>query len=160
MESIENSCCFTGHRIIRTEHRDKLNENLCLIIEDLYNTGVYRFLCGGALGFDTVAAKAVISMKSKFPAIKLILALPCHEQEKSWSKSSIIEYEAIKSSADEVIYISDKYYDGCMQKRNRFMVDNSTHCVFYLTSVRGGTGYTVKYALEKERKMHNIITLV
>ncbi|MEE1047571.1 MAG: hypothetical protein U0M60_09120 [Clostridia bacterium] len=58
---------------------------------------------------------------------------------------------------DEVYYFSEEYTPECMHKRNRFMVDNSTHCIFYMTHMRGGTAYTVRYALESELNMHNIM---
>ena len=35
--------------------------------------------------------------------------------------------------ANEVIYASEHYTRGCMQRRNRFMVDRSAVCVAYCT---------------------------
>ena len=55
-------------------------------------------------------------------------------------------YDNILSRADEVIYVSDSYYPGCMQKRNRALVDASAACICYLTSEHGGTKQTVDYA--------------
>ena len=36
----------------------------------------------GALGFDTIAAQAVLSVKETYPEVKLILVLPCENQTK------------------------------------------------------------------------------
>lgn len=149
------NCCFTGHRIIRLSDRKTLSGNLSDAIRSLAESGVYNFISGGALGFDTLAADTVISERNKNPKIRLILTLPCKEQTRGWRKKDMEEYERILSLADEVIYVSEEYYDGCMQKRNRYMVDNSGHCIFYMTSPRGGTAYTVKYAIENELTMHN-----
>lgn len=151
------NCCFTGHRIIRLGDRETLSNNLSDTVKSLVEIGVYNFISGGALGFDTLAANTVISEREKNSDIRLILTLPCKEQTRGWRRKDAEEYERILSLADEVIYVSDEYYDGCMQKRNRYMVDNSSHCIFYMTSPRGGTAYTVKYAIENEITMHNIM---
>lgn len=151
------SCCFTGHRIIRTSDRETILNNLSDIIKQLANDGILNYISGGALGFDTLAAKAVITEREQNPAIRLSLTLPCREQTRGWRKKDIDEYKRILSLADEVTYLSDEYYDGCMQKRNRRMVESSTHCIFYMTSPRGGTAYTVKYAIENDLYMHNIM---
>ena len=152
------TCCFTGHRIIRAEHLDIIHKNLPILIRKLSMSGITNFIAGGAMGFDTHAALAVLRERRQNPDISLTLALPCKNQTRNWNRQDIISYEEIRARADEVIYISDEYFNGCMQKRNRFMVDNSSHCIFYLASTRGGTAYTVKYALENGLELHNIIT--
>lgn len=157
MNSKENCCCFTGHRYIANAHIEKLNTSLPAMIKSLADGGITDFITGGALGFDTLAAKAVLKERESNPGIRLVLALPCKNQASGWHKKDIAVYNEILSMADEVIYISEKYTKGCMLRRNRFMVDNSTHCVFYISSTRGGTAYTVKYALRNELKMHNIM---
>ena len=58
--------------------------------------------------------------------IKLILAIPYPEQADEWDRSDVDEYERIKALADEVVYISKEKKKGCMHKRNRYMVDNSS----------------------------------
>lgn len=155
MNSRENCCCFTGHRYIANEHIEKLNSTLPDIIKALIKSGVTDFITGGALGFDTLAARSVLKERESNPNIRLVLALPCREQTARWNKKDIAVYNEILGLADEIIYVSEEYTNGCMLKRNRFMVDNSSHCVFYMSAPRGGTAYTVKYALENELEMHN-----
>ena len=150
-------CCFTGHRMIRTEHINIILPRLEAEIRKLYSMGIRDFISGGARGFDTIAAEAVLSLRDELPEIRLILALPCRVQTKGWNKKDIFRYDSILSDADEVHYISEEYTPECMHKRNRFMVDNSAHCIFYMTHMRGGTAYTVRYALESELEMHNIM---
>ncbi len=158
MRAKENCCCFTGHRYIRQEHTEILNKNLSEIIDRLFEEGVTDFITGGALGFDTLAAQAVLKARAKNPAIRLVLALPCRNQTRNWKREDIAEYNRIAEEADEIIFVSAEYSVSCMQKRNRFMADNSSHCVFYLVSTRGGTAYTVKYALSLDLDMINAIT--
>ena len=153
----EKCCSFTGHRIIKPEHLEIIQKNLSLFIENLHMLGITDFITGGALGFDTLAANAVIEARKKNRQIRLVLALPCKNQTKGWRKSQIAEYKKILDFADEVIYVSDEYFSGCLHKRNRFMVTHSAHCIFYLTSERSGTAYTLRYAIENNLQIHNIL---
>ena len=156
----EKTCCFTGHRDM-SEHRIKdvvktLEKELVQLIEE----GCCYFGAGGALGFDTIAAHTVLHLKEKYPHIKLILVLPCVDQAKSWSYEDKVVYEDIKQKADKVVYTSKEYTRGCMHKRNRHLVDNSSVCICYLTENKGGTFYTVNYANSKQLKIVNIAELI
>ena len=97
-----------------------------------------------------------MKLKQKYPNIKLILVLPCKSQTRGWRQSDIDEYERILKQADKVVYISEDYYNGCMQKRNRHLVDGSSLCIAYLTKETGGSAYTVKYAEKNELTVINI----
>lgn len=153
----EKTCCFTGHRELPTGWgRKKLAAKLEKAIVEQINNGIQFFGIGGALGFDTLAAQTVLSMKKKYPDIKLILVLPCLTQTKGWPSKDVEEYERIKAQADKVKYTSQEYYQGCMHKRNRHLVDNSSVCICYLTKERGGTAYTVNYAREQGIKVVNV----
>ena len=108
------------------------------------------------MGFDTIAAFAVLKLKERYPDIRLILVLPCLSQTRGWSQEDIEIYEDIKQKADKVVYTSQEYTRGCMHKRNRHLVDNSTVCISYLTENKGGTFYTVNYAKSKGIEVINI----
>lgn len=146
-EQKEKTCCFTGHRTIPREEIGRLQFALQAQISAMLEKGITTFYCGGALGFDTLAAKAVLQAKKEHPAIRLHLALPCPEQTHRWRAEDVARYEKIKVQADEVVFLSLRYVNGCMQKRNRYMVEHSCVCIAYLLSERerGGTKYTVAY---------------
>lgn len=149
----EKTCCFTGHRMIRNEQKQFVIDRTYEICEMLAEKGYTDFVAGGALGFDTIAAECVLALKGKYRDIRLILALPCRNQCKGWKKADVDTYERIANQADEVIYVSEEYTPECMKKRNRFMVDESSACVAYLTRMSGGTAYTVTYAVEMGREI-------
>lgn len=142
----EQTCCFTGHRHIPEADREKIKHRLETVITSLYQRGVCYYGAGGALGFDTLAAQAVLRLRERYPALKLILVLPCLDQTKGWRPEDIAVYNQIKAGADKVVYTSQTYTPGCMHKRNRYLVDNSGTCVCCLTKQTGGTAYTVQYA--------------
>lgn len=147
--------CFTGHRIIPVKDQEKLELYLKQILIELIEKGYCYFGAGGALGFDTVAALIVLRLKEIYTHIRLILVLPCKSQANSWKEKDKQVYEWIKSQADKVVYTSGDYTKGCMHKRNRHLVDNSSVCVCYLTESKGGTYYTVGYARSKNCKVIN-----
>ncbi|MEG2380349.1 MAG: SLOG family protein [Oscillospiraceae bacterium] len=144
------TCCFTGHRIISNETRQIASENLEKHINKLIKKGITTFISGGALGFDTIAAETVLKFQKDNPEIQLILALPCIEQDKNWRKVDKIRYQEILENANRIIYVSEFYNPDCMQKRNRFMIDNSSYCILYLTKMNTGTASTIKYAIEND----------
>lgn len=152
----KKTCCFTGHRSILSADRETIVSQLEKTITELIHAGIDRFVTGGARGFDTLAAQAVLLLRKKYPNIKLILALPCLSQTRSWCERDIAVYETIKSQADEIVYTSQDYTRGCMHKRNRYMADNSGICVCCWIKDKGGTAYTVHYAEKKGLKIINI----
>lgn len=148
--------CFTGHRKIPPEQAGALGRRLKSTLIQLINDGYRYFGAGGALGYDTLAAQTVLELKTQYPDVKLILVLPCLSQTRGWSARDIEIYEDIKNKADKVVYTSQEYTKGCMHKRNRHLVDNSSVCVCYLTESTGGTAYTVDYARKNNLTVINL----
>lgn len=143
---MKNSACFTGHRIIAKEEISALRNKVYEIAEKLILEGVTDFFCGGAIGFDTLAAEVILSLRNKYAHIRLHIIVPCENQEKMWTKESKEKYYEINEAADEVKCLSDRYYNGCMHVRNHYMVNNTDICIAYLTTPAGGTAATARYA--------------
>ena len=99
------TCCFTGHRLISADLYPKIQKRLEEGIINLISQGVKYFGSGGALGFDTLAALTVLSLKKQYPQIKLIMVLPCREQSKGWSEKDIATCTRILENADKGLYI-------------------------------------------------------
>ena len=150
------ACCFTGHRHISEKKIELIRRNLKNTIIKAIENGYDTFYAGGAVGFDTMAAQIILELKEEYPKIKLKLALPCKSQTDGWDKNDVDEYDRIKKLADEVIYTSEENKKGCMHKRNRYLVDNSSLCICYITRKSGGTAYTVKYAQNNGMTVVNV----
>ena len=158
MNEIKNkTACFTGHRKIPPEDLPMVKKRLREVLIQCIENGYRYFGAGGALGFDTLAALTVLELKSDYPEIKLILVLPCKDQTRGWKETDIQKYEWIKSKADKVLYTSEHYYNGCMQKCNRHLVDNSSICISYYTGKKGETEYTVNYSINNNLKICRLI---
>lgn len=149
--------CFTGHRDIAplyAQHGLLTDKGYVTL---LVSKGFKYFGTGGALGFDTIAVQAVLSVKETHPEVKLILVLPCENQTKYWKQQDIDVYNDIRLRADKVKVLASHYYNGCMQKRNRHLVDCSSACICFLTKREGGTAYTVDYAKQKGLYLINVV---
>ncbi len=142
-------CAFSGHRY-ELENLDK--DLLERVILNLIKNGVTDFLCGMAVGFDMICAEIVVKYKKNYN-IKLIACKPCENQSQNFSSANKQRYDKIIESVDEIITLSPNYYAGCMQVRDRFLVDNCSVLVSFLRKNRGGTYYTVNYAKKFEVKV-------
>ena len=156
----DHSCCFTGHRTIPSKDLPLLRDWIEKAIRNFSALGLNTFITGGALGFDTLAAQVVLRMKDTIPELRLVVVTPCRDQDKSWNIYQRSVYRHILERADKVICLTSHYVTGCMHQRNRFMVDNSSVCIAYLTSTTGGTAYTVKYAESKGKEILNFGELI
>ena len=160
LDLMVQTCCFTGHRVIPSGEKETIRNLLETAIEKAIQDGYRFFRTGGALGFDTLAAQTVLTLKQQYPHIRLILVLPCINQANGWKQADVDEYERIRALADKVVYTSREYTSGCMHKRNRHLVDNSSLCICYLTKLSGGTAYTVRYAESKGVYIRNIANIL
>lgn len=138
-------CCFTGHRILSDNEKtvyETVKNEILRLVED----GFDEFRCGGAIGFDALCADAVIEVRKQHPEIRLIIYVPCLEQDKFFNSKQKERYRAQIYAADKILCMSKEYYDGCMLDRNKAMVRGSDLCIAYLRQNRGGTAFTVNYA--------------
>lgn len=150
------ACCFTGHRRIAKKELPVLRKNLKTKIYKLIDEGVETFYSGGAIGFDMLAGFTVIQAKKEYSHIKLIMALPCPNQDKLWKEREQRTYRQLLRAADEINFVSDACYMGCMKKRNHFMVENSDFCIAYLRYGKSGTAQTVRMAKKKGIKVFTL----
>lgn len=150
--------CFTGHRYI--QNAEKLSNDLTYIIELLIQKGTVNFFTGGAIGFDSIAAQKVIELRKNYPQIKLTLILPCYEEEQTlhWTNIQKNEFQRILLNADNVEYVSEHYFNGCMKKRNLRLVELADYCICYYNNKKSasGTGQTVRMALKKNITIINL----
>lgn len=163
-EDIIISAAFTGYRPQKLpfgndlDHPDaiRLRANLKTEYERLIQRGFRHFLTGGALGSDMMAAEVILELAEKYQRkVRIIhwLCLPCLDYNARWSDADKERMKKIKEKS-HVIYVSDTpYYNGCMQKRNRYMVDTSKVLVAVYDGQSGGTRSTVEYAKSKRRKV-------
>lgn len=147
---------FTGHRDMTAEQTELAANMLRKTIDQLISLGATDFYTGGALGFDTLAARAVLARRNSGANIKLHLLLPFPGQEKSWSQNNRNNYTAIIELADSKEYFHEKYVPGVYHLRDRAIVESSEVIVAFLSKESGGTAYTVSLAKKLGREIINL----
>lgn len=142
-----NSVAFSGHRSIPEHRKEVLKKKLTEKIRLLYAMGIRDYYCGMALGFDMLAAEVVLSLKSELPQLKLIAVVPFKGQSARWRYNEQTRYKAILARCDDVILLSKEYYNGCLLRRNDYMLSHSCGLVaFFDGKPKGGTFYTCRKA--------------
>ena len=150
------ACSFTGHRKIDFEHKNKISDLVARAVNYAYEKGCRNFYTGGALGFDTIAAREIINFRIKHPDVRLILVLPCMNQAEMWSQAEKSAYEYTISVADEIEYISEKYYDGCMKERNVRLAELCDILIAYVGRMVGGSAQTARIAKKLGKEVYNL----
>ncbi len=163
--------CFTGHRTIQGNYYDPTNlvgywldvwAKTVGIVHQLWQQGYTDFISGGALGFDQLAANAVLYNRNHQLPIKLLMALPFNDMEKKWPANSKILLRNIVAQADSVNFICPgSYAPWKMQERNKWMVDRSDKIVaLYLPDKIGGTLNCLTYTMLHRKPILTIHPLI
>ena len=147
------ACVFTGHRELG---EDFSTRKLRIEIENLIKDGVTDFYNGMAKGFDLAAANVVLRLKKKYPQIRLIACIPCYGQEKYFCEKDKKTYLSTLKKTDEKMVLAPAYYRGCMQVRDRYMVERADIMIAYCKKREGGAAYTVKIF----KKLHPFARIV
>ena len=150
------TCGFTGHREIKKDHASDIFDLVMRGVGYAYDRGYRTFVTGGAIGFDTVCAKAVIFFRMSHPDVRLELVLPCKNQADHWGASDREVYEYLLRSADSLEYVSEAYTESCMRRRNMRIVERSDMIIAYVSHSKSGSGQTLRLASEKNRIIYNL----
>ena len=146
------ACALSGHRVIK---KDFDRENLKKTIYGIIRSGYDIFYLGMARGFDMEGCRILekYNEENTLEKVKIIACIPCKDQDRYFSEKEKKEYLECLDKCDEAVYISESYINGCMQIRNRYMIDRCDLLLAYLYKNSGGTFYTVSYAQKKEKEI-------
>ena len=149
-------CAFTGHRRIEERHRSRISDLLVRAINYAYSEGCRTFITGGALGFDTLAAKEIIRFKMSHSDVRFKMVIPCKNQADGWSDLQISLYEYTLSNADEIEYVADDYNESCMRDRNQRLADYCDIMIAYQSKPYSGAAQTVRMAQRAGKTVYNL----
>ncbi|MCI2105222.1 MAG: DUF1273 domain-containing protein [Intestinimonas sp.] len=149
------TCCFTGHRPEKLPWRNDegdprcvaLKERLSAEIRRAYSDGYRHFICGMARGADFYFCEALLAFRERCADVTLEAALPCEEQTNRWSERDRNRYFLLVSQCNCETMVQHRYSNGCMQRRDRYMVDHSSRLIAVYDGLLGGTMYTLTYAM-------------
>lgn len=148
------TCCFTGHRPDKLPSGYSRDEQALAPLRDALRQAVFsaaadgfrHFLCGMALGADTLAAEETLALRAGGLPVRLIAALPCRGQESRWPAADRARYRRLLTQADGVQVMSEGYTAYCMNARNRWMVENAGRVIAVFDGSAGGTANTLEMA--------------
>ena len=151
------TCCFTGHRPSKLPWGGRESDPRCLAlkrrlqdaVDAAYAEGFRHFICGMALGSDFYFAEAVLDLRRRQGDVTLEAALPCPTQADGWGERDRRRYTGLLAQCDYETMVQDHYSPGCMQRRNRYMVDHSALVIAVYDGSAGGTRQTLEYAIRR-----------
>ena len=151
------SVCFSEHRSVPFAKRRELKQCLKSEIATAYAAAYRYFYCGLAMGFHLLAAAAALSLQCELHDLQVIAVLPFPAQSHPRRKEAQAKYDAILRIVDDVVVLSERYYNGCLLRRNDYMVNRSSRLIAYFDgNPKGGTFYTVR---EAKRQGLDIVNL-
>ena len=156
----QRTCCFTGHREIREKDLPGILERTEQVVRRLIEKGVAFFGVGGAIGYDTLAAKILFRLRdTDFPYIKVILVYPFEGFTSRWSDEQMAEYARLLKQYDKTVCVAQRASREAYLARDRHLVDGSAYCIAYCTRDSGGTAYTLRYAEHCGLQIYNVAKL-
>ena len=142
-------CCFTGHRPEKLKRAEtEIKKGLEGAILKAIHEGFTTFITGMARGVDIWAGQIVLRLRQNNPDLRLIAALPYPGCDTRWSASWRKQYAEVLEAADLVKAISPAYSLASFQKRDEWMVDQSSRVIAVYDGVSGGTKNTIDYAMK------------
>lgn len=147
-------CSFTGYRPGKLPFGTHENDPRCYefkfrlreALTELIRAGYTRFLSGGAMGMDLIAAELVLDLRKEYPNITLEVVTPCDSQADRWPEAYRIRYARLRREADTLTATSHRYTPDCMMLRNRYLVDRADLILACYDGLPGGTESTLRYA--------------
>ncbi len=140
---------FCGHSrcLLTADELIALENHLTYIIE---KEPFCTFYLGGYGNFDRVCFNVLTKLKQRYKNIKRVFITPY-----------ICNYDKLKTLSktyDETIYppLENTPLRFAINKRNRWMIQNSNILICYVTNTFGGAYTTYKYAKTKNLKIINI----
>ena len=159
-------CCVTGHRPegfpfscrqdcdAYLEYRHVLHRE----IEILLREGYRDFISGMARGVDIDFASEIIRFRDEegFISLEAALSYPCYPSKRKTNDAA--KRDDLISQCNLRTVVSPYYHRGCMQKRNRYMVDKSDIVLaVWNGEKRGGTWDTIEYALSRNKEIRYLM---
>ena len=142
--SKETTATFIGHKECYGVEACDIREEVIKLIE----MGITDFLNGGMGHFDLMCAKIVFDLKKDYPQIHNYLVIP-------YLTFNILEEKYF----DSIIYPEgfEKYhFKSAIPARNKYLIENSSAALCYVTHSWGGAAQTFERAQKKGLHIVNL----
>lgn len=151
------TCSFTGHRPEKLPWGENESDIRCAELKErlfdtvlaAYDQGYRHFLCGMARGSDFWFCEAVLRLQRLHTDVSLEAVIPFPGQADRWGREDRARYQRLLRSCSYETVVQEEYSPGCMQRRNRYMVDHASLLIAVNDGARGGTRSTIEYAFKR-----------
>ena len=137
------SCFFIGHRDADERLLPCLTNTVKRLVTDC---GVTQFYVGGYGNFDRLSGKAVISLKSRFPDIRLFRVIPYHPTERPVPTPRGYDGTYYPQGME---YVPRKF---AIASANRRMIDECDYLVAFVWRPASNAREFLEYARRCEKK--------
>ena len=147
-----STACFTGHRRLPPRgcaEYAALISALDAAIADAVSHGVTCFFCGGACGFDLLAAERVLIKKAGGSSPEIHVIIPYSGFISAFPHAEQARYHRVAACADSVTSVYPNADAAAYRQRNQRLIDAADRCIAYLREEKSGTGQTVRMAVRK-----------
>lgn len=154
------TCAFSGHRPEKLPWGNDETDPRCGALKiqmerelrKLCEAGVRNYIFGMARGADQYFLDVLTALRKEYP-LKITAAVPCREQQKLWPEQEKRRYLVQLGKCDEIRVLENVYSEGCMLRRNRYMVEHAQILMTVYDGTGGGTGATASYARARGLKI-------
>lgn len=122
---------------------------------DAYEAGYRTYISGMARGIDLWALHCVLMLRSLYPDVRVIAAIPFEGFEKNWDALDQEMYHILLDQADLAHTVTDMRSQRAFQMRNVWMCDLSSRLIALWDGEKGGTANTI--ACAKRKKLEIIL---
>lgn len=136
-------CFFIGH----WEAPESVYPELVQTVEQLIEQGVTDFYVGHYGNFDRLAARAVITAKQRHSEVRLTMLLPYHPAEREVVLPSGFDGSLYPPGMEKV------HRQFAIPRANRWMVEQCTHLVAYVTHPDSNAGKVVEWGRRGSEKV-------
>ena len=127
------SCCFSGHRPSKLPWGENEDDPRCRALkvrlrdalDAAYEAGYRHFICGMAQGCDLYFCELALALRQRHGDVSVEAAIPCPTQADGWPRAQQERYRRLVAACDYETLVQSSYSPGCMQRRNRYMVDHA-----------------------------------
>ena len=143
--------CFFGHRILPSFFAEE--ERLQTMIRQWMQDGEYTdFLVGRNGDFDQIVSSNIVRITREFGGgnSSHICVLPYETAEYCHNRQAFASYY------DEVTIVGEDHPKRAIGSRNRWMIDQSDFCVFFVNEPGGGAYAAMQYAQKKQKPIVNL----
>ena len=129
----------------------KFRKRQLQVIERLIERGCTHFISGVAMGFDTWVAEDILVLQKNNSSLELECAIPFPGQADRWSASDQKRRYKILTHATSSVIVCEHYSSNCFFESNKYMVNKADIVVCAFNGIKGGTAFTVDYALKQNK---------